>query len=114
MAIRPWYWPEKGQPERTEPFTWIVEGVLAASWWPGPGVFARFEEEGIKSGVNVCEFDNRRDVPEHLVYHFIPVTDYGMSFDQAAFPRVFFLSSKKPAVPGGRRVFEKNGWFSLL
>ena len=36
--IHPWYWPEKGQPERTEPFTWIVEGVIAASWWPDYGV----------------------------------------------------------------------------
>lgn len=22
----PWYWSENGQPERTEPFTWNVEG----------------------------------------------------------------------------------------
>lgn len=78
MPIRPWYWPEGGQPERTEPFTWIVEGVIAASWWPDPYVFDIFDEQGIKAVVNVCEFDNRKDVPAHLNYHFIYVPDYGV------------------------------------
>ena len=78
MAIRPWYWPEKGQPERTEPFTWIVEGVIAASWWPDPYVFDIFEEKGIKAVVNVCEFDNGKDVPFEYDYHFIHVPDYGV------------------------------------
>ena len=27
QSIRPWYWPAKGQPERTEAFTWIAERV---------------------------------------------------------------------------------------
>lgn len=78
MAIRPWYWPEKGQPERTEPFTWIVEGVIAASWWPDPYVFDLFKEKGIKAVVNVCEFDNGKDVPSEYDYHFIHVPDYGV------------------------------------
>ena len=82
MPIRPWYWPKHGQPERTEPFTWIVEGVIAASWWPDPEVFELFKEKGIKSVVNVCEFDNRRDVPKQFAYHFIHVPDYGVPTDE--------------------------------
>jgi protein-tyrosine phosphatase len=78
MAIRPWYWPEKGQPERTEPFTWIVEGVIAASWWPDPYVFEIFREKGIKAVVNVCEFDNGKEVPSEFDYHFIHVPDFGV------------------------------------
>lgn len=81
MAIRPWYWPQKGQPERTEPFTWIVEGVIAASWWPDPYVFDLYDEQGIKVIVNVCEFDNRRDVPKRFDAHFIRVADYGVPTD---------------------------------
>ena len=42
--IRPHYWPENGQPDRTEPFTWIVEDVIAASWWPDPDVFEIYEQ----------------------------------------------------------------------
>jgi hypothetical protein len=55
MFIRPWYWPKQGQPERTEPFTWIVEGVIAASWWLDPEVFELFGEKGIKAVVNSYE-----------------------------------------------------------
>ncbi|MEO0446685.1 MAG: protein-tyrosine phosphatase family protein [Verrucomicrobiota bacterium] len=76
--IRPWYWPEQGQPERTEPFTWIVEGVVAASWWPDPYVFEMYEENGIQAVVNCCEFDNRQDVPSQFSYHFLHVPDYGV------------------------------------
>lgn len=82
MPIRPSYWPERGQPERTEPFTWIVEGVIAASWWPDPYVFDIFEEEGIKAVVNGCEFDNRQDVPKVFDYYFIHVPDYGVPSEQ--------------------------------
>lgn len=82
MPIRPWYWPERGQPERTEPFTWIVEGVIAASWWPDPYVFDLFDDHGIKAVVNVCEFDNRKDVPAHFDYHFIHVPDYGVPSEE--------------------------------
>lgn len=79
--IRPWYWPERGQPERTEPFTWIVEGVIAASWWPDPYVFDLYDEHGIRAVVNCCEFDNRKDVPPHFAYHHINVPDYGVPTD---------------------------------
>jgi hypothetical protein len=79
--IRPWYWPERGQPERTEPFTWIVEGVIAASWWPDPYVFDIYDEQNIRAVVNCCEFDNRRDVPSQFTYHHINVPDYGVPTD---------------------------------
>ena len=32
--------------------------------------------------VNVCEFDNRRDVPKSLAYHFIHVPDFGVPTDR--------------------------------
>ncbi len=80
-SIRPWYWPEKGQPERTEPFTWIVEGVIAASWWPDPSVFDIYDEQNIRAVVNCCEFDNRQDVPSQFAYHHINVPDYGVPTD---------------------------------
>lgn len=80
--MRPSYWPEGGQPDRTEPFTWIVEGVIAASWWPDPYVYDIFAEKGIKAVVNVCEFDNRKDVPNEFDYHFIDVPDYGVPTDE--------------------------------
>ena len=81
QPIRPWYWPEKGQPERTETFTWIVEGVIAASWWPDPYVFDIYEEQNIRAIVNCCEFDNRHDVPSQFAYHHINVPDYGVPTD---------------------------------
>lgn len=81
MPIRPSYWPVRGQPERTEPFTWIVEGVIAASWWPDPYVFDILADEGVKAVVNVCEFDNRKDVPRQFDYHFFHVPDYGVPSD---------------------------------
>lgn len=81
-TIRPWYWPERGQPERTEPFTWIVEDVIAASWWPDPYVFDLYAEHGIRAVVNVCEFDNRRDVPKGFAYHHLNVPDYGVPTDE--------------------------------
>ena len=79
--IRPWYWPEKGQPERTEPFTWIVEGVIAASWWPDAYVFDIYAAQNIRAVVNCCEFDNRQDVPTQFAYHHIHVPDYGVPTD---------------------------------
>ena len=79
--IRPWYWPKNGQPERTEPFTWIIEGKIAASWWPDPCVLARFSKEGIKAIVNTCEFDNRCDIPSEFAYYHINVPDFGVPKD---------------------------------
>ena len=102
MPIRPWYWPKQGQPERTEPFTWIVDGVIAASWWPDPEVFELFKEKGIKSVVNVCEFDNRQDVPKQFAYHFIHVPDYGVPTDEQIerFIKLMdrYHAAKEPAV----------------
>jgi protein-tyrosine phosphatase len=79
--VRPWYWPARGQPERTEPFTWIVPDVIAASWWPDPYVFDLYDEHGIRAVVNCCEFDNRQDVPPQFAYHHIHVPDYGVPTD---------------------------------
>ena len=75
--VRPWYWPEGGQPHRTEPFTWIVDGKMAASWWPDPPVFEKYKKEGIKVIINACEFDNREDVPDEFSYYHINIPDYG-------------------------------------
>lgn len=80
--VRPWYWPEKGQPERTEPFTWIVEDIIAASWWPDPYVFDIYKEKKIKAIVNCCEFDYRKDVPDQYNYYHINVPDYGVPTDE--------------------------------
>ena len=76
--VRPWYWPKGGMPERTEPFTWISRGKLAASWWPDPSVFEIYKKEGIKVIVNVSEFDNRQDIPDGFSYYHINVADYGI------------------------------------
>jgi len=80
--VRPWYWPEKGQPERTEPFTWIVKDVIAASWWTDPYVFDILDENGVKVIVNTCEFDNRKDIPSHFDYYHFHVPDYGVPRDE--------------------------------
>ncbi|WP_018968566.1 protein-tyrosine phosphatase family protein [Rubritalea marina] len=79
--VRPWYWPAKGQPERTEPFTWIIQDVIAASWWPDPYVFDIYKDENVKAVVNCCEFDNRKDVPKQFDYYHIHVPDYGVPTD---------------------------------
>ncbi|MBN1802432.1 MAG: dual specificity protein phosphatase family protein [Candidatus Lokiarchaeota archaeon] len=79
--IRPWYWPEGGQPHRTEPFTWIVKDNMAASWWPDPPVFKRYEKEGIRVVINCSEFDNRKDVPNRFTYYHINIPDYGIPTD---------------------------------
>ena len=59
-----------------------MDGVFAAAWWPDPDVFERYDDEGIKAIVNVCEFDNRNDVPRHLDYHFFHVPDYGVPSEE--------------------------------
>ena len=82
MRVRPWYWPKDGQPERTEPFTWIEEDVIAASWWPDPYVIDIYAEKGIKAIVNCCEFDNRKDIPTQFDYYHIHVPDYGVPTDE--------------------------------
>lgn len=79
--LRPWYWPPEGQPHRTEPFTWIVEDKIAASWWPDQEVFQLYKKNNIKAIVNCCEFDNRDDVPEQFDYYHINIPDYGIPRD---------------------------------
>jgi atypical dual specificity phosphatase len=76
-SARPWYWPEEGQPHRTEPFTWIVRGEIAASWWPDPSVLETYRREGIKAIVNCSEFDNRADVAAEFAYYHFRVDDFG-------------------------------------
>ena len=76
--VWPWYWPKKGMPERTEPFTWIVKGKIAASWWPDSNLFERFKSEGISVVINCSEFDNRKDIPNGFKYHHFNVPDYGV------------------------------------
>jgi protein-tyrosine phosphatase len=80
--IRPWYWPEGGQPHRTESFTWIVKGKMAASWWPDSTVFERYEKEGIKVIINASEFNNRNDIPKEFIYYHINIPDFGIPTDK--------------------------------
>jgi len=80
--VRPWYWPEGGQPHRTEPFTWIVKGKMAASWWPDPPVFKIYRKEGIKVVINCSEFDYRNECPEEFKYYHINIPDYGIPSDK--------------------------------
>ena len=79
--VRPWYWPKEGQPHRTEEFTWIVKNKFAASWWPDPPVFKRYEKEGIKVIINCSEFDNKSAIPKNFNYYHINVPDYGLPTD---------------------------------
>jgi protein-tyrosine phosphatase len=76
--IWPPYWPKRGIPEKTEPFTWIVKGKLAASSWPDFKLFERFKKEGIAVIINCSEFDNQKDIPNGFVYHHFKVPDYGI------------------------------------
>lgn len=78
FIVRPWYWPENGMPERTEEFTWIVKGRIAASWWPDPPVFNRYKKEGIKVIINASEFDNRQNIPKDIIYYHFNIPDYGI------------------------------------
>lgn len=75
--VRPWYWPKNGMPERTEPFTWIIKGKMAISWWPDPYVVEKYQTEAIKVIINCSEFDNRGDIPKKFKYYHISIPDYG-------------------------------------
>jgi len=79
--VRPWYWPKKGMPERTEPFTWIIKGKMAISWWPDPSLLETYRNEGIKVIINCSEFDNRQDIPKEFKYFNINIPDYGTPTD---------------------------------
>ena len=76
--MRPSYWPIGGQPHRTEPFTWIVKGKIAASWWPDIDVLERYSKEGIRTIINCCEFDNRNDFGDRFQYYHINIPDFGV------------------------------------
>ncbi|MFX0058634.1 MAG: protein-tyrosine phosphatase family protein [Candidatus Heimdallarchaeota archaeon] len=76
--IWPSYWPIGGMPEKTEPFSWIVEGKVAASWWPDKNMFKRYQDEGILVIINCSEFDNQKDIPLGFKYYHINVPDYGI------------------------------------
>jgi len=65
-------------PERTEPFTWIIKGKIAASWWPDPPVLETYKREGISVIINCSEFDNRKKIPNSFSYYHINVPDYGV------------------------------------
>jgi len=65
-------------PERTEPFTWIIKGKIAASWWPDPPVLEIYKREGISIVINCSEFDNRKNIPNSFAYYHINVPDYGV------------------------------------
>ena len=76
--VRPWYWPNGGMPERTEPFTWIVKNKLAAGWWPENREIEIYKKEGIKVVINCSEFDNRQEISKNFKYYHIDVPDYGV------------------------------------
>ncbi|MBD3255564.1 MAG: hypothetical protein GF383_10755 [Candidatus Lokiarchaeota archaeon] len=80
--MRPWYWPEGGQPHRTEPFSWIVKNKIAASWWPDPPVFEIYRKEGVKVIVNCSEFNNQNEIPKEFIYYHIDIPDYGIPTDK--------------------------------
>ena len=75
--VRPWYWPKNGMPERAVPFTWILKGKMAISWWPDPYVVDIYRKEGIKVIINCSEFDNREDIPKEFKHYHINIPDYG-------------------------------------
>jgi len=79
--VRPYYWPKNGMPERTNPFTWIIKGKMAISWWPDPSVIERYRNEDIKVIINCSEFDNRKDIPKEFRYFNINIPDYGTPTD---------------------------------
>ncbi|MFW9894899.1 MAG: dual specificity protein phosphatase family protein [Candidatus Thorarchaeota archaeon] len=92
--VRPWYWPKEGQPHRTEPFTWIVKGKMAISWWPDVSVIEIYHKEGIKTIINCSEFDNQNDIPKEFEYFHINIPDYGTPTDKQL-ERFFVITSKE-------------------
>jgi len=76
--VRPTYWPIDGMPYKSEPFTWIVKGKIAASWWPDPPVIKKFKEEQIQVVINCSEFENSKDIRNSFEFYHINVPDYGL------------------------------------
>ncbi|MHA2036997.1 MAG: phosphatase domain-containing putative toxin [Promethearchaeota archaeon] len=79
--IWPWYWPKNGMPAKTTPFSWIIKGKMAASWWPDAELYEKFRKEGIKGIINCSEFDNKSDIPSDFKYFHINIPDYGTPTD---------------------------------
>jgi protein-tyrosine phosphatase len=94
--VRPWYWPKEGQPHRTEAFTWIVKGKIAASWWPDTSVIKIYQREGIKVIINCSEFDNRQEIPKGFKYFHINIPDFGTP-TEAQIERFFKITSESSA-----------------
>jgi protein-tyrosine phosphatase len=65
-------------PYKSEPFTWIVKGKIAASWWPDPPILKIYKTQGIKTIINCSEFDNRKDIKGFFLYYHFNVPDYGL------------------------------------
>jgi protein-tyrosine phosphatase len=91
--VRPWYWPKNGMPERAEPFTWIVKGKMAISWWPDHNVVERYRTEDIKVIINCSEFDNREDMPKEFKHYHIEIPDYGTP-TESQLTRFFEITSE--------------------
>ena len=81
LIMHPWYWPEGGQPHRTEPFTWIVKGKMAAGWWPEAKEIEIYKKEGIKVVINCSEFNNGNEMSKYFTYYHIDIPDYGTPTD---------------------------------
>ena len=97
--VWPSYWPKNGMPERTEPFTWIIKGKIAASWWPDSSLFKRFKNEGIKTIINCSEFDNNQNIPKEFNYFHISIPDYGTPTN-AQLERFFKITKESGANQG--------------
>jgi len=80
--VRPSYWPIDGMSYKSEPFTWIKKGIIAASWWPDPPIRTIYEIEGISVIINCSEFDNRKDVQGSFQYYHINVPDYELATEK--------------------------------
>ncbi|MFX1311784.1 MAG: dual specificity protein phosphatase family protein [Promethearchaeota archaeon] len=91
--VRPWYWDKAQLAHRTEPFTWIIKGKMAASWWPDAQMFETYKNEGIKVIINCSEFDNHQDIPKDLIYFHINIPDFGTPTD-SQLDRFFDITSK--------------------
>ena len=76
--IWPSYWPKEGMPEKTTPYSWIIKGKIAASWWPDEFMFKKYQDEGISVIVNCSEFNNEQDIPHGFKYYHINVPDFGI------------------------------------
>jgi atypical dual specificity phosphatase len=63
------------------PFTWIVKGKIAASWWPDASLFERYKKEGIIAIINCSEFDYRKEASKDFKYFHINIPDFGTPTD---------------------------------